>query len=456
MVSTGSSPVKVVPGHKSYSDLFSQSLPVGGKGGARPRVFCQQDRINFLRTAAPNHIKDLSVKLTFSRTTGAIDRLVVLQALEAQGIPEIDVVSVGPLGKNSQWTLVCRDRAVKLKLLAANLSVRGKQVQVEAVSKQDTRVCVHWLPPWVPDDVITEALAPFGDVVSHNFGSSNMDRYRDVLTHVRNIVVKCHEGKTLPPLVNCIYDNEPQQMFLVIPGAPVACFHCGARGHLQRDCTACRKCKSQDHTYEDCPEVRRLQREYADRVRNTESVIHNAQEDLSVQQSAAADLDEAIANIDSSQPGDNSQTVQQPVPPGLDKTISTMDSSQPADNSQTMDSSQTVPKKHALSYDMTTTDMMEIADSASQSLTPVQSLTPAQRAPRRPRKKKKDSSTRSRDRSRSVASLPGKREKFEDDIPLDQYFKYKHHVMVGEESNADSELSFSDSPVNAHDHPPNH
>lgn len=107
---------------------------------------------------------------------------------------------------------------------------------------------VHWLPAWVPDDVLCDVLGQFG-TVKNVLHESNAEGFV-ALTGTQLVTISLTaDVDAVPDKVTIAFGGAEAQVMLTVLGERPRCHRCHIRGHVRRRCEAtCLKCGSEHHT----------------------------------------------------------------------------------------------------------------------------------------------------------------------------------------------------------------
>ncbi|KAG0419273.1 hypothetical protein HPB47_004236 [Ixodes persulcatus] len=162
------------------------------------------------------------------------------------GLPEI--FSAQHLG-GTNFQVVVNTRAAALKLReAGSVSIANQSVPIASTGSQVTNVTCLFLPTFVRNDQLVQALAPYGKVIDVSYVTYH--RTATVKTGTRFIRMEMKEANPLPNFLR-VAGHRRRATF----GYSVRrcyCDRCGVFGHPTEDCTAnCRRCGG-THATVDC------------------------------------------------------------------------------------------------------------------------------------------------------------------------------------------------------------
>ena len=116
------------------------------------------------------------------------------------GCVKDNVLSFGLLSRNNEWFLCCvTDEAKDLLLAAGQLLVKEKYVfRVWSADLDQFKARIHWAPPYLPDEVITNVLGKFRKVHAINFEKSSSKGCEGVRMGVRIKMDTREQTRVLP------------------------------------------------------------------------------------------------------------------------------------------------------------------------------------------------------------------------------------------------------------------
>jgi len=177
-----------------------------------------------------------------------------LESVFPGGVKE-NVLSFGPLSRNNEWFLCCKtDEAKDLMLAAGEILVKDKFVfRVRSADRDQFKARIHWAPPYLPNEVITDFLCKYGQVHAINFEKCTSKGFEGVRTGVRSVVMsgrKCD----IPHIIPLFYENEKSELLVTVAGRQPLCLRCRQEGHYRRQCSTpfCRHCSQYGHLSETC------------------------------------------------------------------------------------------------------------------------------------------------------------------------------------------------------------
>lgn len=118
---------------------------------------------------------------------------------------------------------------------------------------QEIKLRILWLPRYLENSHVVEALKPFGAVKSISREKWRCPGMEHIETLNREVVLRLADGVTVervPHLLN-VYGC---QCLVLVPGRPPLCLRCTRVGHVRRYCRTprCQKCRRFGHSSADC------------------------------------------------------------------------------------------------------------------------------------------------------------------------------------------------------------
>ncbi|KAM7307594.1 uncharacterized protein ISCGN_011230 [Ixodes scapularis] len=174
---------------------------------------------------------------------------------ELRGVVDLnEVVSLGQFQMSHVWmaTLASPEATEKLKT-AKELSVKGKKCLIIDSNSKDVKLKLLWLPSYLEDKKIVDALAPFGGVRSIAREKWRVPGMENMETLNREVCLTLHDTATsedVPQLLK-VYGI---QSLLVMSGRPPLCLRSRKVGHIRRQCRTpkCARCNRFGHESDEC------------------------------------------------------------------------------------------------------------------------------------------------------------------------------------------------------------
>ncbi|CAN8017509.1 unnamed protein product, partial [Ixodes persulcatus] len=162
------------------------------------------------------------------------------------GLPEI--FSAQHLG-GTNFQVVVNTRAAALKLReAGSVSIANQSVPIVPTGPQVTNVTCLFLPTFVRNDQLVQALAPYGKVIDVSYATYH--RTATVKTGTRFIRMEMKEANPLPNFLRVA----GHRATFDYRGLKRVCRRCRQEGHVRAQCTTgyCDRCGVFGHPTEDC------------------------------------------------------------------------------------------------------------------------------------------------------------------------------------------------------------
>ena len=172
------------------------------------------------------------------------------------GIVKDEVICFGPLNRNSEWYLTLRTEVGKNAMLNAGLvKAKGYTFRIRSADRSQFRVRVHWAPPFVPNEAITNILTKHGKVHGISFEKSISKGFEGVATGVRSLIMSGCKNEIPHIITSCNRKTgESIEMLCTITGRKPMCLKCRMVGHFRNVCTTpfCRHHGVYGHSTEEC------------------------------------------------------------------------------------------------------------------------------------------------------------------------------------------------------------
>ena len=180
----------------------------------------------------------------------------LMHALYNKGFEPKQIEAMGPLNSNIEWHVTFTDKADSKEYLGLSLEplmVAGMRGMVSALSSSVSTVRVHWAPYCLPQSVLTEQLARYGDVLGGEWEKSVTKGLEHMKTLVRVFTIKASPD-ILPDMLNMYHRGKKYPLLITVAGRKPLCLKCGLRGHVRKDCNTplCRNCAQFGHSTGTC------------------------------------------------------------------------------------------------------------------------------------------------------------------------------------------------------------
>ena len=214
-------------------------------------------------------IKNRTVVISTDASAGPYNKIDLINSLATFGLVGSDLESVGPIKNGLKWQLVFK-RKIDAEAVAAanavNVTTSKKSVHCASAfySEISYKLRIHWVPHFVPDYIVTQALSAYGKVKTINKEYSSRPYKIATGSRVAEIVPNGHIDN-VPDFVSFQFDREEIRMLVTAMGLKQRCHKCQERGHVVKQCLQldpCRHCGSTEHTPIECA----IKNSYARRV----------------------------------------------------------------------------------------------------------------------------------------------------------------------------------------------
>ncbi|KAI0232163.1 hypothetical protein LSAT2_017482 [Lamellibrachia satsuma] len=116
------------------------------------------------------------------------------------------------------------------------------------------KVRVHWAPPFLPNDTITNFLGRYGKVHSITYEKSLSKSFEGVATGVRTLIMSGNRQELPHIMTTWDEDGNRSELLITVTGRQPLCLRCRQVGHLLRECfpSYCRHHGEYGHSTETC------------------------------------------------------------------------------------------------------------------------------------------------------------------------------------------------------------
>lgn len=183
-----------------------------------------------------DQMKKLCVKIRVEGGRYANRKEVLKAILESSGCQEKDLCFLYQLEKGREWYVIFKNRddcARCVESGGCSLS-ENTSLNFEKLTRQRVTVRVHWLPPYVSDDIIIDVLEKFGEII-------DFQTLWDIDTHVKGCIREVRmilddEGRDeLPHIIT--FNDGRLKVLVTCPGRAPYCVKCGELGHVRASCS---------------------------------------------------------------------------------------------------------------------------------------------------------------------------------------------------------------------------
>ena len=157
-------------------------------------------------------------------------------------------------GRNDLWHIVlATDDAKKRLLMAGDFAIDDMFVKVSSVGEDDFHARIHWLPLYIPMELVLTALGRSATVVSSKFERTREGSWKGTATGVRSVLLKGNLND-VPHLLEIPFRNGHCSALVTITGRKPVCLRCQRVGHFRKKCRTpkCRHCHLFGHESEEC------------------------------------------------------------------------------------------------------------------------------------------------------------------------------------------------------------
>lgn len=165
-----------------------------------------------------------------------------------------DVVSIGQFQMSHIWMITLASMAATEKMKRiGQLTVKGRKCLVLDPNAKDIRVRLLWLPTYLEDRRVVEALEPYGkvrNIVREKWRVPGMEHLETMNREVSMTLHDAVSSSDLPHMIK-VYGV---QSLVIVPGRPPLCLRCKKVGHIRKQCRApkCTKCNKFGHEDNEC------------------------------------------------------------------------------------------------------------------------------------------------------------------------------------------------------------
>lgn len=180
-------------------------------------------------------IYDLSFKVVSPVSWSAKDILTILDGV-------IDVSDISDIWKSDfSWNVtVTSQEAARILSEIGTIRYKDIDVKLECFSKQNIKIKIHWLPPYVKDDFLRAYFARYGIVksVEREARVISAEATKRSGTRIVSLVTDRDKASEIPHL-NTFEGGIT--MLITITGRAPLCLKCRNLGHVRKDCPLNRK-----------------------------------------------------------------------------------------------------------------------------------------------------------------------------------------------------------------------
>lgn len=180
---------------------------------------------------------------------------------------DTDVLAMGVYQMNHVWMVTLHSASAKEKLIKAKeLDVKGSKCLVIDPNEKEIPVKLHWLPFYVADEDVRNALAQYGKLLEIQREKWSRSGMENIFTTTRTARLRLGKGLTIDDVPHQVRINGGT-VLITAQGRPPLCLKCKKMGHVRRDCQAvkCTKCLRFGHPESECVMTYALVAESRDR-----------------------------------------------------------------------------------------------------------------------------------------------------------------------------------------------
>jgi len=160
-----------------------------------------------------------------------------------------ELIACGPTAAGHIWQMTFASANAKDRFLSAgSFAVHNNlhRAEIGGVRQKKYRVRVHWVPYWIPMDVVTAGFRQNGlQVVHAGFDNSVVKGLEHVKSGIRTVTVETDQPSIIPHLFNWSFDGQSGRALVTMTGRDPICLKCNQVGHISARCDAsyCRQCR---------------------------------------------------------------------------------------------------------------------------------------------------------------------------------------------------------------------
>ena len=164
--------------------------------------------------------------------------------------------AIGPTARGNVWELTFSSRNEKTLFLdAGEFKIRDHPCTVSDLQKTRYKIRAHWLPYFLPTDILVASLVQHGcKVIAVYMDKTAVDELKHCSSNLRTIIVETDQPASIPHFVDWTYHGLSGRSMLTMTGRRPACLRCSFPGHVRKECNTpfCRRCKRFGHEMGEC------------------------------------------------------------------------------------------------------------------------------------------------------------------------------------------------------------
>ena len=178
----------------------------------------------------------------------------VLHLRETVGCKALE--AIGPTSRGNVWELTFASKHDKTQFLdAGEFAIRGHTCTVSDLQKTRYRVRAHWMPYFLPNDVVGNDLVANGcKIVTVLYDKTSVDELKHCSSNLRTFIVETDQPTRIPHFVYWNGMGMGGRVMLTMTGRRPTCLRCSLPGHIRKNCETkfCRRCKRYGHELDNC------------------------------------------------------------------------------------------------------------------------------------------------------------------------------------------------------------
>lgn len=196
-----------------------------------------------------------------------------------------EIKSLGAYLFNHLWIVAFNSALAKQKCVELKeILVKGRKCLIIDPNQKEIMIKLHWLPAFLPDDEVRNALEHYGTVQEITREKWRYPGFEEIETTTRIAELTLKTGVTV--------DHLPHQMQIAgtrvlvsVPGRPPMCLKCKRIGHMRKDCHTpwCRTCRTYGHDEHDCVRTYASMTRADQQDRNPENLLERDGIELSIE-----------------------------------------------------------------------------------------------------------------------------------------------------------------------------
>ncbi|KAK2138609.1 hypothetical protein LSH36_2712g00001 [Paralvinella palmiformis] len=151
---------------------------------------------------------------------------------------------LGPLSRNAEWYITLSNEESKLKLINEVIKVNGKYGHFLPAGVSEYRARIHWLPSWIDNGTLWEALQNYKGVgvkqITSDKSTININpniNLRHSFIGPRSVIIHTDKIDNVPHIIK-IKDpifGEEREALVTVSHRPPLCLRCKQAGHTRQN-----------------------------------------------------------------------------------------------------------------------------------------------------------------------------------------------------------------------------